>query len=178
MARGDVRSDAQLIDACNRGDDRAFEVLYRRHRDAVLRIALRFTADREVALDAMQEAFMHLLGRIPGFRLQGRLTTYLYPVVKHAVYAAGRKRRGLTYTPAPPDREGREDPTAIDELDAVLAHLSEEHREVVLLRYADGLTLEEIAHALQLPAGTVKSRLHHAVQKLRDDPRVQAYFEV
>ena len=55
--------------------------------------------------------------------------------------------------------------------------LPEAQREVLLMRFVDGLTLAEIAEALAIPLGTVKSRLHNALRALRDDPRVREYFE-
>ena len=55
--------------------------------------------------------------------------------------------------------------------------LPETHREVVLMRFVDGLSLDEIATALDIPLGTVKSRLHNALNALRADPRVRKYFE-
>ena len=88
MAAEDPRSDGQLIDAINRGAHgggarAAFEVLYRRHRDWVVSLAYRFTGNRDDALDVMQETFIYLLGKFPGLALTAKLTTFLYPVVKH-----------------------------------------------------------------------------------------------
>lgn len=178
MPPNDPRSDAQLIAACNRGDEAAFAALYRRHRDYVLRVAQRFCGDRDLALDAMQETFLHLLGRFPGFRLDAgaRLTSFLYPVAKHAALAGRRKAermRGdgdaLADRPAPARPAG-------DAATEVLARLPDEHREVLALRFVDGFTLAEIAAALGLPLGTVKSRLHHGLAKLRDDPATRDFF--
>jgi len=58
-----------------------------------------------------------------------------------------------------------------------LKRLSEEHREVLLLRFMDGLDLAEIARAMDIPLGTVKSRLHNALGTLRADPRTKQFFE-
>ena len=58
----------------------------------------------------------------------------------------------------------------------MLAGLPEAHREVLLMRFVDGLALEEISVALDIPLGTVKSRIHNAVAALRKDPRVLNYF--
>jgi len=55
--------------------------------------------------------------------------------------------------------------------------LSDEHREVLLLRFVDGLSLSEIADTMNIPLGTVKSRLHNALAFLRHDPRTKVYFE-
>jgi RNA polymerase sigma-70 factor (ECF subfamily) len=62
------------------------------------------------------------------------------------------------------------------ELTAVLAGLNEAQREIVLMRFVDGMSLKEIADALDVPLGTVKSRLHHALQTLRNDRRTRDYF--
>ena len=83
----DPRSDETLVRACNQGDRRAalaaFETLYLRHKDYVLRVALRFTSDIDTALDVLQDTFVQLLRRFPpagdGITLTAKLTTLLYP---------------------------------------------------------------------------------------------------
>jgi RNA polymerase sigma-70 factor (ECF subfamily) len=175
----DPRSDSELVDAANRGDASAFDALYRRHRDWVLALAWRFCAHREDALDVLQESFVYLLRKFPGFRLSAKLTTLLYPVVKHLSLERRKQRRRFAgeAEPAPeplappPRAEGE-----IGELAEALRGLSDEHREVVLLRFVDALDLEEIGTALSIPLGTVKSRLHFALAKLREDPRARRYF--
>ncbi|MEX1016591.1 MAG: sigma-70 family RNA polymerase sigma factor [Phycisphaeraceae bacterium] len=167
----DLRSDAQLVDAANTGDAAAFESLYRRHRDWVARLAYRFTADHDGALDVTQETFLYLLRKFPGLQLRGRLTTLLYPAVKHLARDWRRKRdrqaAGGDALEAVPSHAPADAEDGRDELDAVLDHLSEAHREVLLMRYIDDMSLDEIATALALPLGTVKSRLHHAVAAAR-----------
>lgn len=179
----DLRSDDALIAGCNAGDTDAFDSLYRRHRDWVLRLARRFTQDDDDALDVLQDTFAHLLRQFPGFELRARLTTYLYPTVKHLALTRRRRRR----------REAAADPSTLElpapasasssaaqraELAAVLAALPDARREMVLMRFIDDLTLEQIAQALQIPLGTAKSRLFHAVRALREDPRTRRYFDV
>lgn len=177
MPGDDPRSDEELIAAINAGDANAFEALYRRHRDYVVRIAHRYTGDADLALDVMQETFLYLLRKFPGFRFRGRLTTYLYPITRHNAQQARRKAvrlklaDDLSATPAPA-------PSATtDDVAALLTQLSEQHREVLLMRFVDGMSLQEIATTLRLRVGTVKSRLHHALRKLRDDPRTKFFFE-
>ena len=63
------------------------------------------------------------------------------------------------------------------ELAAVLAALPPGQREALLMRFVDGMTLTEIAAALRIPCGTVKSRMHNALQTLRQDDRARRYFE-
>lgn len=178
--RSDSRSDAQLVEAINAGSEQAFEVLYRRHRDWVVRLAMRFTRDRDAALDVMQETFIYLLGKVPNLILTARLTTFLYPVVKHLALAQQRKTRRERPAAELPDPPAAGDAPAEQsraDLAAVLGALSASHREVVLMRYVDGLSMAEIAAALQIPDGTVKSRLHHALRQLRDDPRTKRFFD-
>jgi RNA polymerase sigma-70 factor (ECF subfamily) len=177
----DARSDEDLIAAMNRGDASAFEVLYRRHRDAVVGLAARFTADRDEALDVLQETFAYFLGKFPGFTLRARLMTFFYPVVKNTAIRLRERRRRLGAgldAPDPPAPPPPADPGAARaELASVLAGLPEEQREAVLLRFVDDFTFEEIAGALGIPLGTVKSRLHNAIAALRESPKARKYFD-
>ena len=180
--KGDSRSDLDLVAAVNGGDWAAFDVLYHRHRDWVLRLAWRFTQDENDAHDVVQDVFIYLAGKFRsrgGLELRAGLTTLLYPAVKHTALALSKKRKrmgaGLSEdvdVPVPPTV----DRTA-GELAAVLARLSDAHREIVLMRFVDEMTLEEIAAALAIPVGTAKSRLHHALADLRGDAGVRRYFE-
>ena len=175
----DPRSDATLVGICNEGDARAaadaFEALYRRHRDFVLRVALRFAPDVDSALDVLQDTFVQLLRRFPpsgeGLRLTAKMTTFLYPIARNAAISAQRKASGLPVAdevapddlPAPPALE-------TDGIGGLLAGLPAGQREALNLRFVDGLTLEEIARALDIPLGTVKSRLHLGIAALKSSP--------
>ena len=178
MARSaDRRSDQELVEAANRGDSEAFEALYYRHRDWVVRLACRFTGSHHDALDVLQDTFAYLLRKLPGFRLTASMTTFLYPVVKHLSIDMCRRRKRYVSQEEVPDAEAPEAvTTGREELAAVMRALSEEHREVVLMRFVEGMSLEEIAGALKIPTGTVKSRLHNALRTLRNDPRTRDYF--
>ena len=175
----DPRRDEELIAAINSGDPDAFEALYRRYRDWVARLAMRFTGDPDLAMDVLQETFAYLVRKMPSLRLTARMTTFLYPAVKNLSIAARRKRKrfagndeALSTAAA---REIAADPR--DGLSAVLSILPETHREVLLMRFVDDMSLEEIASALKIPLGTVKSRLHNALQTLRQDDRTRDFFE-
>jgi RNA polymerase sigma-70 factor, ECF subfamily len=179
---GDQRSDADLIEAAKAGDLAAFEGLYERYRDWVFRLALRFTGNREVALDVMQETFMHLLKRLPGFELRAQITTYLYPVTRNIAFTMMRRRmpqalRGEGAAVPTGDDPPVESAGALAPLARALDALPLPQREVLILRYADDLGLAEIAAALGVPLGTVKSRLHNALGALRADPQLKEYFE-
>jgi RNA polymerase sigma-70 factor (ECF subfamily) len=129
----------------------------------------------------LQETFLYVLKKFPGFTLTSNFKTFLYPAVKNMAIAARNKARRyqsteaemarVESTPAPPESGGP------DNLRQILRRLSEEHREVLLLRFVDGLDLAEIAQAMDIPLGTVKSRLHNALATLRADPGTKKFFE-
>jgi RNA polymerase sigma-70 factor (ECF subfamily) len=168
-----------LIAAANRGDASAFDALYHRYRDWVVSLAMRITGDPDQAHDVLQETFIYLLSKFPGFVLTSRLTTFLYPAVKNIAIHLRRKRDRHSGSEAVMDSLPAPAPTpaADPDLVAVVSALPKTHREVVLMRFVDGLSLEEIAQALVIPLGTVKSRLHNALAALRRDQRVRRFFE-
>jgi RNA polymerase sigma-70 factor, ECF subfamily len=178
----DPSTDLELIAAINRGDSAAFEVLYFRYRDWVAGLAQRFTGDDDAALDVLQETFLYVLRKFPGFRLTANFKTFLYPAVRNLSIAARRKahryqaadeeQRQLEQTAAPDSTPL----TGSPELRNLLKLLSEEQREVLMLRFVDGLSLTEIAEAMNIPVGTVKSRLHNALQALREDKHTKEFF--
>src|SRR6266850_1906200 len=133
------------------------------------------------AINVMQETFLYFLKKFPGFRLTANFKTFLYPAVRNLSIAARRKAQRYQSTEAQLEKieNTASDETAVasSELVAVLAGLSEEHRETVLLRFVDGLSLAEMAEAMEIPLGTVKSRLHFALQTLRNDKRTREFFD-
>jgi RNA polymerase sigma-70 factor (ECF subfamily) len=172
-------ADRADIDAANSGDRAAFESLYYRHRDWVFNLAWRFTGNREDALDVLQEVFAYLLRKFPGFELTANLRTFLYPVVKNLSIESNRKKRRFTSSEeelaqaAAPISKG----SNLDEgLAAILTILPSESREILLMRFVDDMTIEEIAEALAIPVSTVKSRFYRALQSLHDEPRARKYF--
>ena len=181
----DPRSDTVLVGLCNGGDRAAaadaFDVLYRRHKDYVLRVALRFAPDVDTALDVLQDTFLRLLRQFPpsgaGLELTAKLTTLLYPMARNAAIDAARRAARLPVDaeiapddlPAPAGHD-------TDDLGRLLAALPAHQREALTLRFVDGLALDEIAEALGVPLGTVKSRLHLGVARLRSSPALQDYF--
>ena len=170
----DPRSDNALIAACNDGNAReaarAFEVLYQRHKDYVLRVALRFVPDTDTALDVLQETFLYLLRRFPptgpGVDLTAKLTTLLYPVAKNTALTALRRTNRFPAADVEPDELGVQ-PAATGDAASVIEALPPRQREVLLLRFVDGMSLEEISQTLDIPLGTVKSRLHVGINRLR-----------
>jgi len=179
----DPRADHDLVAALNAGDAAAFDAIYYRYRDRILRLAYRFTANHADAQDVLQETFSYLYKKFPGFRLTASMTTFLYPVVRNLSLEIHRKKRTATTTTSadvladvPGFAAGDQIDQTRAELAAAMANLSPEHRQTVLLRFVDDLSMEEIAAATAVPVGTVKSRLHHAIAAMRDDPRIRRYF--
>lgn len=184
--RSDELSDKALVEACNHGAAaealEAFSSLYRRHRDYVLRVALRYTDDRELAADALQEVFAYLLRQFPppgpGLTLTARLTSYLYPIAKNSTITLLRKTRRAQGVGIEPDElpgaatAGEND----DDIGRLLAVLPPARREILRLRFVDGMALDEIAEVLEIPLGTVKSRLHLAIKTLRQEPAATKFF--
>ena len=175
-----MESDQELIELANKGDPDAFERLYCRYRDWVYRLAWRFTGNRPDALDVLQETFTYLLGKFPGFELTSSMTTFLYPAVRHVSFTIRSKRSRFTFSEEVLDElaapKSEESEHYRSELSAILIVLPDEQREVLLMRFVDDMSLKEIAAALDVPIGTVKSRLHNALWALRKDRRTRDYF--
>lgn len=180
----DTRSDIELIDICNTGDagsaEAAFGTLYDRHKNFVIRVAVGIVGDNAIALDTLQETFTWLLRQFPpegdGLTLTAKLTTLLYPVSKNFAISEWRRGKALATDADPDELEAPGIDTAND-VQRVLRELSFEQREVAMLRFVHGMSLAEVAEALEIPPGTVKSRLHKAVLQLRNSPKLKAFFE-
>ncbi len=169
-----THDDQTWVERANAGDAEGFERLFEAHRQWVLALATRFTGNREDALDVLQESFADLFSRFPGFRLTSTLRAYLYPVVKHRSMSLLRRRRRTIALEGVRDL-GPDPAKALTwfvdtpgDFDRLIEALPLGQREVVRLRFALDLRLHEIAEALGIPLGTVKSRLHLALAALRE----------
>jgi RNA polymerase sigma-70 factor, ECF subfamily len=165
-------NDRELIEACQRGDYDAFRLLFETHKDRVYSIALRYSGDQATALDIAQETFLKLLGSIQDFRGDANFESWLYRIVVNT--CLDHQRRGRRLLPliqelldvvvAP--AEGALDKLLRAEtsrsVQQIVAKLPAEQRIVVVLRYTQGLSYDEIAAALQCSPGTVASRLNRA----------------
>ncbi len=184
VANLDMQSDIDLVDICNTGDARsaeaAFGALYARHKDFVVRVALGTVGDNAIALDTLQETFTWLLKQFPpagkGLTLTAKLTTLLYPVARNFAISEWRRGKALAADADPENLEAPGVDTAND-VQRVLRELPVDRREAAILRFVHGMSLNEIAEALDVPPGTVKSRLHAAVTQLRNSPKLKAFFE-
>ena len=177
----DPRSDRELLRAYREGDDRAFERLYDRHAQSVFAFAYRYCGDHTLAEDVVQDCFRDLIDRIDSFELSGRLTSWFYVVAKRRALRLRRKiereQGGLESTDAETlriDVDARAGEAG--DLAKLFCRLPAAQQEVLALRFVDGWELTEIAAALELPLGTVKSRLHNGLARLREDPGCRRYF--
>lgn len=164
------------------GDREAFALLVRRHRGWVFALVRAIVRDADQAEDLTQDVFCRLYARRGQFGARGHFVAYLKQIAINAARDHLRFNRRLpTGTPlnefenvAPP-QDHRFDPAAVFASRALqqnvrdaLVRLNDEQRNVVLLHYFGGLSVEEIAQKVRCPAGTVKSRLFHARRHLRE----------
>lgn len=172
--------DDALVARCNGGDPQerasAFDALYRRHRGFVLLVAHRFTHDDDTATDVAQEAFLYLLRRFPphgdGLALSAKLDTLLYQATKHLALTAERNAERYAGCGIDPDDLPAKAAPPPSEIAKWLSRLPPRQRTVLRLHFVEDLTLAEIATELQVPLGTVKSRLRTGLGKLRRCPAV------
>jgi RNA polymerase sigma-70 factor (ECF subfamily) len=167
------QTDQDLIMAVARGDTDCFEVLYRRHREFVWRTAVRITGgDEHAAMDVSQEVFAWLLQRCRSrLTLTAKLSTFLYPAIRNIALTRLR-RTSKEVLGEVPEQSVADEPQVSDTLACLLGTLPEAQREVLLLRFIEDMSLLEIATALEIPTGTVKSRLHHALKAVRQSPGI------
>ncbi len=170
-------SDEALMALCREGYEQAFTVLYLRHRDAVVRFASHMLRDRDEALDVLQDTFRYVFSKIPTYEPNAKFTTLLFRVARSLAITILRKKRRIQYsdilddTLPPPEEvhpgEALDREQAKDVLERALRDLPEIYREVLLLRVAQEMSYEEISRIVDCPLGTVKSRIHLGVQRLR-----------
>ena len=170
----------EVVEACRRGDDDAFRVLFETHKDRVYSIALRYAGDSAAAMDISQDTFVKLLSSIQQFRGDASFESWLYRLVVNSCLDYHRRRRRFLPlldealdTAIEKFRAPRE--SALHDLlrqeqeervQQVVAQLPEDQRIVVVLRYTEGRSYEEIADLLGCRRGTVASRLNRAHKAL------------
>lgn len=165
-------NDRETIAACQRGDRDAFRALFEAYQDKVYSIALRYTGDPAAALDIAQETFLKLLSSIQDFRGDSNFDTWLYRLVVNRCFDHRRSgRRWLGFVDELIDRFRAPEESVFEELarselreevQRTVARLSPEQKMVVVLRYTEGLSYEQIAEILGCSPGTVASRLNRA----------------
>ncbi len=167
LGTGDTRSDAELVAAAQAGDRRALDALLRRHHDRVRAVATRMAGNPADAADATQEALIAVVRGLPRFDGRSAFTTWLYRVTTNACLDELRRRRRRPVPVLDADDTHAELPVAARDgsvvdrmvIDAALDRLPEEFRVPVVLRDLADLDYAEIAEVLEIPVGTVKSRI-------------------
>ena len=165
-----MRSEQALIRGALAGSEADLEALFRRHWPRAYRAAFLIVHDHAAAEDIAQEAFLAAFRRLDRFDHRRRFAPWLGTIVANRAidWARARTARRESAHQAPEPEAPRDRPTGpySEELLAALAALSPEHRAVVVLRYVLEYTPGEIARALELPRGTVNSRLRRGLDTL------------
>ena len=168
--------ERELVERCRRGDEGAFRELVDRYKDLVFALIGRTVQDRSRAEDLAQEVFLRIYRGLPYFRGEARLSTWIYRIVANvcvqdhprtpAVVALDDERVRDRVSPGASDRHVG-DLELRDRLEKAIARLPANYRFIVAAHYLEGVQYEDLADALQLPLGTVKTQLYRAKQQLR-----------
>jgi RNA polymerase sigma-70 factor (ECF subfamily) len=175
-------SDARVVEECKKGDNEAFEILYRRYNGKVYAIAYSITKRREEALDVVQEAFTKVFRHLRSFKGDSSFYTWLYRITMNLCIDLTRRSarsQGVPYIEG--HRDNKEDNVIAENpsdnlsrkemmqrLRSAIEQLPFYHRQVILMREIGGMSYEEIAKATKVSKGTVMSRLFHARRKIRE----------
>lgn len=174
-------NDNELIDRTLAGDSSAFGILVDKYQDRVYNLALPIVGNVDDAMDAAQETFLQALAHLGSFRKSSRFYTWLYRIAYNSAVGLLRRRRrtvsvdtvieeyGETFeanVEAPDARASLSDDARL--LKKALEKLPIEYRAPLILREIEGENYERIAEILEIPVGTVRSRLHRARASLRD----------
>ena len=175
-------SDLQLIDATVAGDTRAYDALVQRYQDRLVHSLEHALSSREEALDVAQQAFILAWRKLHTFRREAQFYSWLYRIARNV--ATSRVRRQKINSGSldqlrddagfePLDTRDQSAPEhqilqaeAIQRLQAALKEIPEEFRQPLILKELDGMSYEEIGHIMDVPIGTVRSRIFRARQEL------------
>jgi RNA polymerase sigma-70 factor (ECF subfamily) len=171
--------DPAIVERACGGDDHAFRIIVETYQRAIYRIAYRYSLDQEGAFDLAQEIFLHVHRMLDRYDSSRPFEPWFFRVATNFSINWIRKKRPqevsldafeADITPAvdessPGEQVEREEEAAL--IREAVAGLPEPYREIVVLRYLEGITLEEVGGILELPEGTVKNRLFRARELLR-----------
>lgn len=164
----ELLEDADIIRMCNQGDSDSFRHLVERYQNQALVHSIAILANREDAQDATQEAFVDAFNGLKKFDLGRRFYPWFYVLLRNRCFKLISRRRpedSLDQSYILADPKGAPDERlAVEE---ALGSLSAQEREIVTLKYLDGLSYDELSEYLQIPRGTVMSRLFHGRQRLQ-----------
>lgn len=165
-------TDRELVEACRRGEADAFRALFDRYKDKVYSVALRYSGDAASAQDITQDTFLKLFSAIGTFRGDSVFESWLYRLVVNRCFDQRRRMRRLMplldelFAALRAPDESILDEVLRSEMSAhvasVVASLPPEQRMVIVLRYTQNLSYDEIAEILGCSSGTIGSRLNRA----------------
>src|SRR5258705_9161998 len=172
-------NERELVERCRRGDEGAFQELVDRYKDLVFALIARTVQDRSRAEDLAQDVFLRVHRGLPYFRGEAHLSTWIYRIVANVcvqdrvqdhrgapALSLDDERTRTRATRAASDRQFG-DLELRDRLEKAIARLPANYRLLVAAHYLNGMQYEDLAEALALPLGTVKTQLHRAKQQLR-----------
>jgi RNA polymerase sigma-70 factor (ECF subfamily) len=176
--------DHRLIAACLGGDSRAFGILVRRYQDRLYSTVYRLLDNAEDAQDVVQEAFLHAYQSLESFKGDSLFFTWLYRIAVNTAISLKRKRRVVLSIDGTRNGEASAEPLDPSEttqpghaleqaeqerrIQKALNRLSPEHRAVLIMKDMEGQKYETMAEVLEVPIGTIRSRLHRARLELRE----------
>ena len=169
--------EAELVAGLKRRDPQAIATVVEKHGERLLRSATLLCGDQSYAQDLVQDVFVEALSSVKRFRGQASLYTWLHSILLILSRHFRRDNKRLVYDSELAAREEtpllETGPHATDlqsaatELGRALRQMSEAHREVLVLRYYENMKIDEMAQLLGVSAGTIKSRLHYAIQQMQ-----------
>src|SRR6186713_492982 len=165
--------DVDLVVRAQRGDKEAYAALASGIADRFLAVSRRIVRDIDLAEDATQQALVAIWRDLPQLRDPARFDAWSYRLLVRACYAEGRRSRqwspDLRILPAdePSESEGLDAIVYHDQLERAMRRLSVDHRTVLVLHHYADIPVDRVARILEVPVGTVHSRLHHAMRAMR-----------
>lgn len=177
----DQALERDLVQQAQQGDSQAFGELVEAHQKFAFNVALRAVGQRQDAEDIVQEAFVRAWRSLKGFRAEARFRTWLYRIVVNLCYSQlPQLRQDVSFLDAPngkvdiPASTSKRGPETKLENKQVLNYLQKQieglpgrYQVLLLLRHQQGCSYAEIAEIMDLPLGTVKTRIHRARKKLK-----------
>jgi len=169
-----VEQDAMLVEKFVRGDERAFDLLFHRHKNGVYSLVRRTVGSSE-ADDLVQEVFVQIYKSLPSFRGDSAFRTWALGIAMNVCRMWIRRNHNKNAMISIPFMEDIADAsTGVDsglvekiQLQRAILSLTEDERYAVEMHYAQGMSYNEIAQAMECPSGTVKARVHSAITRLR-----------
>jgi RNA polymerase sigma-70 factor, ECF subfamily len=178
VTAGETSSDEILVERIAAGNKLAMQALFARHRTSVYRWLLRFVSNETLAEDLLSEVFLDVWRQAGRFECRSSVSTWLMSIARHKALSARRRRtegaeldEKIEATIADPANNPE---VALQEKDRselvrrALFRLSAEHRQIIDLVYYHEKSVDEVAHILDVPPATVKTRMFYAREKLAE----------